>query len=335
MTDRNATRPANGGAPPQPPPPPEPDAGPTPDQVFAALAAGDSDLGPEQLAVISDLDAAGARGCTEALAQLDAPARFALLDRLVEAERSSALLDFSAIFRRALADDDPAVRALVAGGLALSEAPEVVPHLLSVARDDPDESVRSEAAIALAGFALRAELGQLPASLGQRLIDTLHSLAADPAEDPIVQAGALASVGVVRAPWVQDLIYDAYESSEPALRIGALQAMGRTADEYWLPTLVNDMDSTDDDERVAAARAAGDIGNDDALAPLAELLDGDALDVVEAAAAAIGEIGGPVAAEHLEPYRSHPDPGVRAVMQAAIEQAGFSDDPLGFGDLTG
>ena len=53
-----------------------------------------------------------------------------------------------------------------------------------------------EAAIALAGFALRAELGQIPAPMGERLIEGLRALAADSAEDPIVQAGALTGVGV-------------------------------------------------------------------------------------------------------------------------------------------
>ena len=321
------------------PPGPRPEAGDesghTPETVFAALVAGETELTAEQLAVLSDLNAAGARKFVLSLSGLEAAARFALLDKLVDAERASRLLDFSPLYRAALNDEDPGLRGLALAGLTSCEASEIAPDLLEAAQSDPDETVRSEAAIALGGFALRAELGQLSPHLAAQVIEGLRTIATDASEDPTVQAGAIASLGVVDQAWAQDLIYDAYESADTALRIGALQAMGRTADEYWLPTLVNAMDSADSDERYAAARAAGEIASEDAIIPLAELLQDEALDVVEAAATALGEIGGPVAGEQLEQYTSHPDAAVRGAIQQGLDAARFADDPLGLAAIAG
>ena len=313
---------------------PDPQPAPTLDSVVAALVEGRSELSDEQCRVLSDLGPPDAARFRDALAGLDAPARFVLLSRLVERERAGRLLDFSSLYLATLHDDDPGVRALVVAGLGTCEQPAMIPALLDAAQADPDETVRAEACIALGPFALRAELGTLRPRDAEAVIDGLRGIAADVGEDPAVQAAAIAGLGVLTQPWVTDMIYDAYESAEPAIRVGALQAMGRTADDYWLPTLVNAMESPDSDERYSAARAAGEIASEDAVIPLAALLDDDALDVVEAAAAALGEIGGPVAGEQLEGYDSHPDPAVRAAVQAGLRAAAFDGDPLGLGAMS-
>ncbi|MEE9278159.1 MAG: HEAT repeat domain-containing protein, partial [Dehalococcoidia bacterium] len=299
--------------------------------VFAAIAQGEAEMASERLAILSGLDAAGREQVADGLARLDPAARFAFLDRLLGAAEVSALLDFSAICRDCLHDPDVGVRALAVSGLSEDAGDDLVEPLVDLAQHDPDAGVRSEAALALGSFALRAEFGQLRASAQTVVVEGLRAIAQDAAEEPTVQASALASAGVISEAWVQDLIFDAYESDEPALRIGALQAMGRTVDDYWLPTLLNAMESADEDERIAAAHAAGEIGNEDALVALAELLEDENLDVVQAAALALGEIGGRVAAEHLEPYATHPHADVRAGVRSAIEQAAFADDPLGAG----
>ena len=315
----------------------DPDAPPvhTLDSVVAALVAGEGDLSDDQFRVLSDLGPGDAARFHDALAGLDPPARFALLNALVERERAGRLLDFSALYRTALRDDDPGVRALVVAGLATCEDAALIPVLLDAARSDADETVRAEACIALGPFALRAELGRLRPAPATAVIDGLRGVAEDASEDPAVRAAAVAGLGAVSESWVEDLIYDAYESADPAMRVGALQAMGRTADDYWLPTLINAMDSADSDERYSAARGAGEIASEDAVIPLAALLADDALDVVEAAAAALGEIGGPAAVEQLEEYGSHPDPAVRAAIEAGLQTAAFTDDPLGLTSMGG
>ena len=163
------------------------------------------------------------------------------------------------------------------------------------------------------------------------VIDGLHSIAENSAEETVVRAAALASVAVIDEPWVRGLIFDFFEADDDIQRIGAIQAMGRTADAYWIPTLENSMAAMDDDERITAAVAAGEIADEDALPALSELLEDESLDVLVAAIGAIGEIGGPEAAEQLERVSTHPDGSVRAVVQDALETAVFTDDALGFG----
>jgi len=311
------------------------DAPDTPESVFAVLLAGAIDLTDDQLFCLSDLNQTVATQLIGSFSGLDPAGRFALLDTLVDAERAGRLLNFSALYRAAQQDEDPGVRGLSVAGLAISESPEVLSDILESAQSDPDDAVRSEAAVGLGAYALRAELGQLRPGLAEQVVETLRAIATDSSEDPTVLASAIASLGVISQGWVQELVYDAYESDDPALRIGALQAMGRTADEYWLPTLINAMDASESDERYAAARAAGEIANEDAIIPLAQLLDDEALDVVEAAAAALGEIGGPVATEQLQGYASHPDAEVRGAIQLGLAAAAFDDDPLGLTEMAG
>lgn len=297
--------------------------------VFAAIKAGEFALGADQLSALSDLDGRGRAFARSAFRSLDGPARFALLDGLLTATDDQSLLDFSAICFACLDDDDGAVRARAAAGLAQGEGRETIPALLALARSDPDDDVRGEALIALGPFALQAAVGELVVGDYEAIVSTLREIAGDVAEAGVVQASALSSVGAIDESWVQDLIYDGFESDDAAVRIGAIQAMGRSADEYWLPTLINLMAGADEDELMAAATAAGEIGSEDALAPLGELLEDEDAEVVQAAAAALGEIGGAAAVEQLGTFTTHPDPVVRLAVQAAAEIAAFNDDPLG------
>ena len=298
------------------------------DEALQALAAGELELSAEQLASISGLAAAGRRQVQETLQGMDAAARFSCVDRLITVAEMSVLYDFSAVCLDCLEDADAAVRALAASGFADDEGRDTLHRLVELARHDPEASVRSEAALALGPAALRAEFDQLQQADRELVVGTLRAIASDATEEPAVQASALANVGVISEAWVRDLIFDAYESGEPALRLGALQAMGRSADDYWLPTLINALAALDEDERIVAAQAVGEIGHEDAIVPLAELLDDESLEVVEATVLALGEIGGPAAREELERYADHPEPVLRAAVQAALEEATFVDNPL-------
>ncbi|HJN91837.1 MAG TPA: HEAT repeat domain-containing protein, partial [Dehalococcoidia bacterium] len=268
-------------------------------QAIAQLRAGRLDLSDELLAALSDIRREPLQQVQSGIQPMAAEERFVLLERMVQMEEQSNLIDFSPFCLAALSDADASVRALAASGLASNEASDRIEPLLALAQNDPDDSVRSEAIIALAPAALHAEFGQLPSRLRDALVDTLRTVAGDVAEEPLVRANALASVAVVDEPWVRDLIFDMYEDGEPVLRVGAIEAMGRTADIYWLPTLENAMTLIDEEERIAAAGAAGEIEDEDAIPALAELLEDESVEVVVAALEALGEIGGPEAVEQL------------------------------------
>ncbi len=298
-------------------------------QALAALEGGSSDLADDLLTALSDIDRDGCERFRRAFQLFEGDERFVLLQRLLQIEEESILIDFSLLSLSALEDEDAAVRGLAASGLATCEDADAIAPLLALAQRDPDEGVRGEAVVALAPAALRAELGQLRPRQRDDLVEGLHAIATDVAEEPLVRANALASVGVIDEPWVRDLIFDLFEEDDTILRIGAIEAMGRTADPYWLPTLENSMLVIDEEERVAAATAAGEIEDEDAVPALAELLEDESWEVVVAAVEALGEIGGPEAVEQLQQAVTHPDSTVRAAVQSAIEAAAFSDDPMG------
>ena len=279
--------------------------------------------------VLSDLSPNGLERVLTTVRGLDPAARFTFLELLISTEEEHPLLDFSTLCLACLDDPDASVRALAITGLASYTGRDAIQPLASIAGRDSDPSARSEAALALGAYALQAELGEIGSHDRAVLVDRLRQLATDVSEDPVVQASALTAVAVISEPWIQDLIFDAYESGDEALRLGALQAMGRTADEYWLPTLTNAMAAVDEDERMAAALAAGEIGSEDGIVSLAELLDDESSEVAQTAAQALGMLGGTVAVELLQPYSTHPDSDVREAVQAALAEAAFNEDPIG------
>ena len=104
--------------------------------------------------------------------------------------------------------------------------------------------------------------------------------------------------------------------------------MGRNADVYWLPILEGSLVAEDEDERLAAVQAIGEIGSEDGAPMLLELFDDPSApeELIRGAVAALGEIGSEEAVEELQQLRTHPDPTVRASVQAALEEATWLDD---------
>ncbi len=300
-------------------------------RAFERLTDGSVELSDDDIAALSDLDRDGCDRFNGTFLRLGPEERFALLERLTQLQETRPLLDYSIICLSALTDEDAAVRALAAAGLADNEERESIAPLLTLAVDDEDEGVRSEAVVTLGAVALRAEFDQLRDADRTAVVDGLRAIAENSAEERVVRAAALTSVAVIDEPWVRELIFDFFEADNDILRLGALQAMGRTADSYWIPTLENSMVVMDDDERIAAAVAAGEIADENALPALGELLEDESIDVLVAVIEAIGEIGGPEAAEQLERVSTHPEGSIRAAVQDAREAAGFADDALGLG----
>lgn len=311
--------------------PASPDRAKAQARAFERLTDGSVELSDDDIAALSDLDRAGCDRFLASFHQLGPEERFALLERLTQLQEMRPLLDYSIVCLAALADEDAAVRALAAAGLADNEERESIAPLLELAINDEDEAVRSEAVVTLGAVALRAEFGQLRDADRAAVVDGLRAIAENSAEVTLVRAAALASVAVIDEPWVRDLVFDFFEAGDDILRLGAIQAMGRTADAYWIPTLENSMAVMDDDERITAAVAAGEIADEDALPALSELLEDQSVEVLLAVIDAIGEIGGPEAAEQLERVSTHPDSSIRAAVQDALEAAVFGDDALGLG----
>ncbi len=298
-------------------------------RVIAAVASGQIELEPDDLHAVSRLAPDSAGLVSAQLAQLESMSRFALLEQLQRIGSEFGGYDFTVVFAAMITDDDAAVRSLAVNGLAICETGGATKALLAVANSEEEDSdVRREAVTALGEVAMRLELGWASGEDADDVVDCLRTIAEDVREDDELRASAVSAVGVVTADWVPELIEEAFRSDTAALHLGAVQAMGRSADVYWLPVLEGALVAEDEDERLAAVQAIGEIGSEDGAPMLLELFDdpSSSEELIQGAVAALGEIGSEEAIEELQQLRTHPDPTVRATVQAALEEAASLDD---------
>ena len=298
-------------------------------RVIGAISSGQVELEPEDLHAVSRLSSGSDLVVRERLSELESVSRFALLERLHEVGAEFGGYDFTVLFSAMMSDEDVAVRTLAVSGLATCETAGATATLLTVARsEEEDAEVRREAVTALGEVAMRLELGWASSEAADEVVEALRAIAEDVREDEEIRASAVSGVGVVSAPWVPELIEEAFESDAAALHLGAVQAMGRSADVFWLPVLEGSLVAEDEDERLAAVQAIGEIGSEDGAPMLLELFDDPSAseELIQGAVAALGEIGSEEAVEELQRLRTHPDPTVRATAQSALEAATGLDD---------
>lgn len=252
-----------------------------------------------------------------------------VIDQLADLAEDEVEVDFNRIFLTGLFDADVQVRADSIKALWEYEGADLEPVLLQLLHD-PEALVRSEAALGLGRFLLRAELAGTPDPREREIEDALRAALHDPTELAEVRGRALEALGCRNHEWVRDEIDEAYASGERRMQISAVHAMGRSADAEWFPTIMAEMESDDSEMRFEAATAAGALGDEEALSGLARLaLDEDA-EVQEAAIGAIGEIGGPAARAVLHEIAEHTrDERILEAVTDALSQADFVDDPLG------
>ena len=299
---------------------------------------------PAQPLAVSKLAQLSALGTAESALlamhwpEMELQKRQRLVQELIDLEEDNVELNFDAAFFLGLADGDADVRRDSIRGLWENESRELIDALTGLLADDPDASVRAEAALALGRFALQAEFEDVKLAYAEPLGQALRDVFQDEAEAVEVRGRALESLGARAAPWVRDLIEEAFESPERRLRLSAVHAMGRSCDESWLPALFAELESDDDEMRFEAAGACGAIAGEEAAQHLLPLLEDTDNEVQEAAIAALGEIGGEVAKEALAELKESEDERVRDAVEEALEALTFIDDPLAFhasGEVSG
>jgi HEAT repeat protein len=247
--------------------------------------------------------------------------RLAVARRLLELGEDDATLDFAPVFRAMLGDPEAEVRELAIEGLWEDEERDVIGPLISLLNEDPDVNVRRAAARSLGRFVVLNEFDAVRPADAERVLTSLRDVAVDSDEPPEVRGPALESLGASSEPWVDELIWQAYDSDERSLQLSALNAMGRNSDAKWLPTLYIEMQNEDGERRFEAASAAGQIGDEDAVPQLADLFEDPDQEVQEAAISAVGQIGGDVAVELLREHLDDPDERVAEAVRAAYAEA--------------
>lgn len=297
------------------------------DQLVAGRDLADSEFG-----ALSDLDRLELASLRVRWCEIPPETRILLLEHATELAEDDVELNFEAVGKVALYDDDPDVRERAVQVLWESEDRDVARRLAGLASEDTSAKVRSSAALGLKPFVERLVLGRLDAATGELITAALRVAVGDP--DPDVRAGAVEASGPLPDEWVADAILDAYEGDDRDLRAAALRAMGASALDRWLDYISDQFYSSDLELRIEAVFAAGESASESLVEPLSELLADPDSDVVVAVLAALGEIGGEDAVEALREFAVEAPDELAEAVKLALEAA--ADGGIRrFGDPTG
>jgi HEAT repeat protein len=303
--------------------------------VLDELREEDQKLEQLSLYYLSNLDSAEAERVREVWAELPTDVRVELTSWLVELAEADFTLNFSAVFRIAMEDDNASVREAAIEGLWEDEDVRLVPRLAERLLEDESAGVRAAAAKSLGRFILLGELKKIRPGPRRKAYAALVEAHQTPHEDTEVQRRALESLAYMCDETVITSIRQAYASPIEKMRISAVFAMGRSADTRWEQEVQQELFSTAPEMRYEAARACGELQLSDAVSMLEELTEDADIEVQQAAIWALGQIGGDRAREILEHYAHASDEALRSAANAAIQEFEFLHGDLDdvFADL--
>jgi HEAT repeat protein len=211
-------------------------------------------------------------------------------------------LDFRPIFRACLSDDDAEVREAAIMGLWEEESERTMDRLIALLNDEAG-AVRAAAAVALAPFAYRAEIEELPPAAAERILRALLAVVTDPEQPLEARRRAVETVGYfAESKEAQAEIGRAYAHPEITMRESAIMAMGRSMRPTWFPYIERELKSPSPALRFEAARAVGELADEGRpmLPSLLPLVDDDDTEIALAAIWSLGQVGGPSAKRLLE-----------------------------------
>ncbi len=279
---------------------------------------------------LSDLSRTDQEALEAVWPELSVERRQAIVQDLQEISEANFEVSFDSVFRMALDDESPEVRAVAIRALWESEDPTLMAPFINFMQNDLDPMVRAAAASALGRFVYLGELEELPAAQTQRVEEAL--LAVIDGDDVLeVRRRALEALAYSSRPEVPGLIAAAYSSDEVQMRVSALFAMGRSADGQWARQVRTELESPLPEMRYEAARAAGELELALAGPQLAELTNDDDPQVREAAIWSLGQLGGDFARETLtQLLEQAEDEDTQDFIEEALDNLDYTDEVQAF-----
>jgi hypothetical protein len=292
--------------------------------ALVALRAGDADREPFPLFWLSDLDSAQTKQLHTLWKRLAIPARRDLMGRMTEEAREAFELDFSAVARFALLDEDPEVRLHAIEALSDCDDLRLADNFIQIMTADPEPTVRAKAAGALGNLLFQCEMREPPHPQGAKIEEAL--MAVFRGKDVLdVRRRTLESLGYSSRPEITSLIELGYHHAEERMRASALVAMGRSADEAWEEDVRTELDSASPLLRMEAAHAAGELAFKRAVHQLVPLLEDVDAEVRRQAIWALGEVGGEKAQAALEAMKARANDDELEWIEDAQENAEFEE----------
>ncbi len=304
--------------------------------VLRTLRESERELDRASLYYLSDLDREQAAEVSDVWSELPAGLRRRLTSQLMRMAEADFSLDFGAVFRIALGDEDAKVREVAIEGLWEDQDVRLVPRLAERLHEDESAGVRAAAAKTLGRFVLLGELERIRPRPRDVTYEALVQAYQTHDETTEVQRRALESLAYVCSETVITSIREAYASSQEKLRISAVFAMGRSADTRWAEDVKRELFSINPEMRYEAARACGELQLSEAVSMLEELTEDTDTEVQQAAIWALGQIGGERARGILEHYCRVGDEALRSAAEAALDEFEFLHGDLEdvFAELT-
>jgi HEAT repeat protein len=287
------------------------------EDLLAVLFDANRALNPARLSELSDPTKENLAAFRSAWFEAHSERRLEISRHLYDLAQNNIELLFERINLVLLDDPDPAVRQQAIDNLWESEGHYLARRLTELSREDPSFAVREAAVQALARFVYLAELDKLPRALRTDMEHALQEML--PADNPeALRRRALEALGYSSQIDIEELIREAYNSSEEEDVRSSLVAMGRSADPAWREEIEAHLNHPAPRIRAEAARAIGEIQSRKSVDRLLDLLDDPKDQVRYAAIWSLGQVGGQKARQALEQLAQDTD---EELIQEAIEQA--------------
>lgn len=284
---------------------------------------------------LSDLGREDFASFCERFSEAGAERRRALVRHMADLSEDNFVVDFAPFFDYCLNDEAVPVRLAALDGLWDATDLRLIPHIIELLENDPDDSVRAAAAAALSHYVMMAEWGEISGRGLDPIVPALLAAYDAPGASLAVRRASLEALGASTHNRIPRLIEQAYESGNQELQLSAVFAMGNSGDARWLAIVLDEMESPLLEMRAEAARAAGNIGSSDAVDALFELVHDEDLDVALAAVHALGQIGGDNIADYLGDLLDDAEfTDLHDAIEDALEEMNWMDselDMLSFG----
>ena len=253
-----------------------------------------------------------------------------IVAKLVETAEDNAELDFVALFKMFLKDQDEEVLEKAIEGLWEHDDRSIISGLIQILRSDKSSPVRAAAAEALGKFPVLVLEGKLLPKDGDNIRQSLMDVLNDPDQHMDVRRRSLEAVAPFNTSDINELLTQAYKSADIKIKSSSIFAMGRTGEPAWLPVLFKELDSREPTIRYETAHACGELGEEDAVPHLIPLLDDDDYQVQLAGIKALGKIGGPLAKKVLLHCVSEGDALLEDAARDELQNLEMMEDPMAF-----
>ncbi|HEY5728777.1 MAG TPA: HEAT repeat domain-containing protein, partial [Anaerolineales bacterium] len=239
--------------------------------VLDSLLVSGKDFPRRYLQYFSDISPLELKTLLDVWPRVKLDRKLSLLEGLLSLAEKDTLVNFDDFARSNLHDPEVAVRVHSIRLLDECDNIKLVPEYIELLKNDPDTSVRAEAANVLNLFVDLGELEEIPEEVYEEVMSALLESAKSEKETR-VRRRAVESLGWSSNPEVVELIESTYAENVD-WKVSALTAMGRSADDRWEDRVLRSMLDENDKIRKAAVQSAGMLAFKSARLPLLRMLD--------------------------------------------------------------